>query len=83
MSPNEIIKQIDKLDLSEKLMLVEDIWDSIARSNSVLPLYEWQKNELDKRYKEYQSGEQKLHEWDKVHEELRKNISEAPLYRQS
>ncbi|MBS4023622.1 MAG: addiction module protein [Dethiobacter sp.] len=33
MRPHEIIKAIDKLSLSEKLILVEDIWDSIARSN--------------------------------------------------
>ena len=72
MSVKEIIQQIDKLELSEKLILVEDIWDSIARSNSVLPLYEWQKNELDKRYEEYKSGKQMLHEWNEVHEELRK-----------
>jgi putative addiction module component (TIGR02574 family) len=72
MSVKDIIKQINKLDLSEKLILVEDIWDSIARSNSILPLYEWQKKELDKRYKEYKSGEQRLHEWNEVHEELRK-----------
>jgi putative addiction module component (TIGR02574 family) len=72
MSVKDIIKQIDKLDLSEKLILVEDIWESIAPSNSVLPLYEWQKNELDKRYKEYKSGNQTLHEWNEVHEELRK-----------
>jgi putative addiction module component (TIGR02574 family) len=72
MSVGEIIKQIDKLDLSEKLILVEDIWDSIARSNSVLPLYAWQKKELDKRYKEYKSGQQVLHEPKEVHEELRK-----------
>ena len=72
MSVNEIIKQIDKLDLSEKLILVEDIWDSIARSNSELPLYEWQKTELDKRYNEYQKGEQTLHDWHKIHKELRK-----------
>ena len=62
MSPNQLIKEIDKLDLSEKLILVEDIWDSIARSNSELPLPEWQKVELDKRYKEYKSGKPKLHD---------------------
>jgi len=72
MSVKEIIKQINKLELSEKLILVEDIWDSIARNNSVLPLYEWQKAELDKRYKEYKNGEQTLHNWNEVHEELRK-----------
>jgi putative addiction module component (TIGR02574 family) len=72
MSPSQLINEIDKLDLSEKLMLVEDIWDSIARSNSELPLPEWQKVELDKRYKEYKSGKLALHEWKEVHEGLRK-----------
>ena len=72
MRPNELIKEIDKLDLSEKLILVEDIWDSIAHSNSELPMPEWQKVELDKRYKEYQSGKLSLHDWKEVHEELRK-----------
>ena len=72
MSVKEIKKQIDKLELSEKLILVEDVWDSIALNNSVLPLYEWQKKELDKRYKEYKNGEQNLHEWNEVHSELRK-----------
>jgi len=72
MRPNELIKEIDKLDLSEKLILVEDIWDSIAHSNSELPMPEWQKVELDKRYKEYKSGKLSLHDWKEVHEELRK-----------
>lgn len=71
MKPNEIIREINKLGLSEKLILVEDIWDSIARSNSVLPMPEWQKVELEKRYSEYKSGNLRLHEWEEVHEELR------------
>lgn len=72
MKPYQLIKEIDKLDLSEKLILVEDIWDSIARSNSELPLHEWQKVELDKRYEEYKSGKLTLHKWNEVHEDLRK-----------
>jgi putative addiction module component (TIGR02574 family) len=72
MRPNEIIKQTEKLDLSEKLILVEDIWDSIARSNSVLPMSEWQKVELEKRFSEYKSGKLRLHDWEEVHEGLRK-----------
>ncbi|MDO9535522.1 MAG: addiction module protein [Bacillota bacterium] len=71
MRPNEIIKEIDKLGLSEKLILVEGIWDSIARSNSILPMPEWQKVELEKRYREYKSGKIELHEWKEVHESLR------------
>ncbi len=43
MRPTEIINEINKLALSEKIILVEDIWDDIARHNSELPMPEWQK----------------------------------------
>jgi len=72
MKPSEIIKEIDKLELTEKLKLVEDIWDSIARSNLILPMPEWQKIELEKRYNDYKCGCLKLHDWNEVHEGLRK-----------
>jgi putative addiction module component (TIGR02574 family) len=71
MKRDEIIKEIDKMELSEKLLLVEDIWDSIARSNAVLPIHEWQKAELDRRYKEHKNGSLHLHNWKEVHEDLR------------
>ena len=71
MSTDELKQEINKLNLAEKLLLVEDLWDSIAQSNSELPLPEWQKKEIDKRYKEYKSGNQNLHDWQSVHEEMR------------
>jgi len=71
MRPNEIIKEIDNLGLSEKLILVEDIWDAIARNNDEIPLPEWQKSELDKRYSDYKDGKLKIHDWEGMHEELR------------
>ena len=71
MRPEEIKQEIQKLNLAERLLLVEDVWDSIAQSNSELSMAEWQKRELDKRYKEYKEGKQTLHDWQSVHEELR------------
>jgi putative addiction module component (TIGR02574 family) len=71
MRTEQIKIEIDRLELSEKLLLVEDLWDSIAASNSELPLPEWQKEELNRRYKEYQQGNLDLHDWKSVHEELR------------
>jgi putative addiction module component (TIGR02574 family) len=73
MKMKQLFNEIDKLDLSEKLMLVEDIWDSIAKSNSELPMPEWQKTELEKRYGEYQDKKLTLYEWQKVHSEIRDN----------
>ena len=71
MRPDEIKKEISELGLSEKLLLVEDIWDSIAADNSEIPMPLWQKTELDKRYKEYKEGKLGLHNWEEVHKDLR------------
>ncbi|MFP4030355.1 MAG: addiction module protein [Desulfococcaceae bacterium] len=72
MTPRELKDEIEKLDVSDKISLIADIWDSIARQNQQLPLPEWQRNELDRRYQEFTAGKQKLHDWKSVHEGLRK-----------
>ncbi len=71
MRAEEIRQEISRLGLAEKLLLVEDVWDSIALSNLELPLPDWQKKELDKRYEQYKTGKQNLHDWKSVHEDLR------------
>jgi putative addiction module component (TIGR02574 family) len=73
MRPNEIVREIDRLDLSEKLLLVENIWDSIAQKNNSLPMPTWQKVELEKRYRQYKEGALTLHDWETVHAQLREN----------
>ena len=71
MRPEKIKEEISGLGLSEKLLLVEDIWDSIAADNLEIPMSVWQKKELDKRYKEYKEGKLGLHNWEEVHKDLR------------
>ncbi len=71
MITEKIKDEIRNLELSEKLLLVEDIWDSIAVSNSVIPMPMWQKQELDKRYNEFKKKKLDLHDWRDVHKELR------------
>jgi putative addiction module component (TIGR02574 family) len=71
MRPDAIKQEINKLNLSEKLLLIEDVWDSIALNNAELPMTEWQKQELDRRYREYKAGNQNLHDWQSVHEKIR------------
>ena len=71
MRPDQIKDEISRLELSEKLLLVEDVWDAIAASNAEIPLPEWQKRELKKRYEAYKEGKLELHDWKSVHEDLR------------
>ena len=71
MQHADFVREIDHLGLSEKLLLVEDIWDSIAKENQNLPMPEWHKRGLDIRYREYREGKAELHDWRSVHSELR------------
>jgi len=71
MRPEQIKDEVGRLGLSEKLLLVEDIWDSIAISNSEIPMPMWQKQELDRRYEEYKAMKLELHDWADVHKSLR------------
>ena len=67
----ELEKEINKLEVEEKLKLVEDIWDSIALNDAYIPIPDWQKIELDSRYKDFQDGKLKLNDWEQIKEELR------------
>ena len=77
MKPEQIKLEVERLELSEKLILVEDIWDSIAESNSKLPISPWQKKELDKRYEAYQKGDLELYSWDDINKSIQKKIHEG------
>ena len=50
------IPEITKLSTSEKILLVEDLWDSIALNEAAVPVPESHKAELDKRLRRYESA---------------------------
>ncbi len=45
----ELAEQIKKLTVSERILLVEEIWDSIAADKKPIELSQKQKEELDRR----------------------------------
>jgi putative addiction module component (TIGR02574 family) len=47
MSPSA--PSIFDLSPSEKLQLVEDLWDDLAGTPDTVPVHEWQKQELARR----------------------------------
>ena len=48
------LPEISKLSTPEKILLVEDLWDTISADDSSIPVPESHKTELDKRLKRYQ-----------------------------
>jgi putative addiction module component (TIGR02574 family) len=50
------IPKITKLSTPEKILLVEDLWDSIASDESVVPVPQSHREELDRRFRKYASA---------------------------
>ena len=46
---NPELSHLRQLSFSEKLQLVEDLWDDLASAPERLPIHQWQKEELAKR----------------------------------
>jgi putative addiction module component (TIGR02574 family) len=43
-------RSVFELSPSEKLQLVEDLWDDLAADPESVPVHEWQKQELARRH---------------------------------
>lgn len=50
------IPEISKLSTPEKILLVEDLWDSIASDEAAVPVPQSHIDELDRRLKRYESA---------------------------
>ena len=59
------------LSISERIQLVEDIWDSIAMMPESIQLSEEQKLELDRRLDSYHADPDKGSPWELVRERIR------------
>ena len=50
------IPQIEKLGVAEKILLIEDLWDSISPEESAVPVPQSHIKELDRRLARHKSG---------------------------
>ena len=59
------------LSPSEKLQLVEDLWDDLAASPDAVPVHEWQKEELNRRKANLLANPASGLSWDEVKRRVR------------
>jgi putative addiction module component (TIGR02574 family) len=71
MSPILQALGIDRLSVAERLLLVEEIWDSIADEGNDLPLTESQKADLERRIAAYEADRTAGSTWEEVKARLR------------
>ncbi len=68
---NPEFTQVFELALSEKLQLLEDLWDSIASDPDQIPVLDWQKEELAKRKAAYLQNPDSGSSWEAAKERIR------------
>ena len=54
------IPEISKLSTPEKILLVEDLWEAIASDESLVPVTQSHREELDRRLEKHKSTQGKL-----------------------
>ena len=59
------------LSVAERILLVEEIWDSIAADQESLPVTQAQKDELDRRLAAYEANPTAGSSWEEVKARLR------------
>jgi putative addiction module component (TIGR02574 family) len=71
MSPTLKALGIDQLSVAERLLLVEEIWDSIALEQAEVPLTEAQRVDLQRRVAAYEANPKAGASWEEVKARLR------------
>lgn len=65
---------LNALSIRERILLVEDIWDSIAADQAVLPFTPEQRDELDRRLDAYEADQIKGREVGEVIADIKKRL---------
>jgi putative addiction module component (TIGR02574 family) len=65
------VTSVFDLSPSEKLQLVEDLWDDLAASPDVIPVHDWQKDEVDRRKANLSRNPASGLSWDDVKRQVR------------
>ncbi len=64
------LDDIRQLSVSERIQLVEDIWDTIAATPDQLPLTQAQMDELDRRAESYRQNPEATVAWQQVRDKI-------------
>ena len=69
---NSLPPEILKLNIADRIQLVEDIWDSISTSTQEIDITEAQKIELENRLDTFEKNLNSGSTWDEVKERIQR-----------
>ena len=65
------LEELKKLSVSERLELLEKVWESLEAAPEALPLTDAQRQELDRRVDDLERNPDAVESWEKVQEFVR------------
>ena len=68
-----ILSKVLQYDIPERILLVEDIWDSIAQCPEAIPVTDSQLNELDRRLEACHRNPKSGSPWDVVKKRIKES----------
>lgn len=66
--------KIQGLSIAERILLAEEIWDSVAAEQGLVPITEEQRKELDQRLKSHEVSSMPGIPWEEVLRKLKAGI---------
>ena len=69
---SELTEQAKKLSIPDRIILVEEIWDTITKENQAFELTDAQERELDRRLESAKSNPGQGRTWDEIKAEFMK-----------
>ena len=63
--------EIEKLSLTEKLGMMEALWESLSKNEEDIPVPSWHVEALEQTQQRRDSGEEKLVDWKEAKAQLR------------
>lgn len=67
---SHLIEEAKKLGISERILLVEEIWNSIAEESGCFDLSDVQKRELDRRLASFHADPSQGRTWEEIKNEF-------------
>ena len=67
---SKVLEELEKLSVAERVQIVEDLWDGIARSNAEMPVPQWQKDALESRKRNFLQNPESGQTWDSVKRDI-------------
>jgi len=70
---SELTEAARKLSIADRILLVEEIWDTIANENQAFELTEGQRQEIDRRFASVKANPGQGRTWDQIKAEFMKS----------